>query len=188
MTSFFYQIDLEKESRPLTAFSTSDGHYTFKRLPFGLKISSNSFQGMLTIALNGLSHEAFLYVDDIIDFGYSIKHHNDNVCKYLQRLRQHNLALNTSKCQFLKSEVVYLGHWITDKGIKIDPSKFNTIQNYPIPKNADEVPRFVAFCNYYRRFIRNFAETAKSLNSLLRKKCNFYLDRRMSESLQNLEK
>lgn len=62
--SSFHQIELEKESRPLTAFSTQRGHFT--RLPFGLKIATNSFQRMLNIALAGLESKAFLYVDDII--------------------------------------------------------------------------------------------------------------------------
>ena len=68
MTSSFHQIPLHRDSRPLTAFSTPKGHFQFKRLPFGLKISSNSFQRMLTIALSGLDSQAFLYVDDIICF------------------------------------------------------------------------------------------------------------------------
>lgn len=48
MTSSFHQIELDRKSRPYTAFSTSNGHYQYTRLPFGLKISSNSFQRMLT--------------------------------------------------------------------------------------------------------------------------------------------
>lgn len=87
MTSSFHQIELDEESRPLTAFSTNNGHYQFKRLPFAIKISSNSFQRMLTIALTDLSASAFLYVDDIIVFGCSLNHHNNNLVKIFQRLR-----------------------------------------------------------------------------------------------------
>lgn len=47
------------------------------------------------------------------------------------------------------------------------------VKNYPIPTNADEVRRFVAFCNYYRRFIPKFADIARSLNSLLKKNTSF---------------
>lgn len=169
MTSSFHQIMLDEESRHYTAFSTSNGHYQFKRLPFGLKISSNSFQRMLTIALSGLDSEAFLYVDDIIIFGCSLTHHNNNLIKVFQRLKKYNLKLNASKCVFLKSEVVYLGHLITKDGIKTDPAKHKAIRDYPIPTNADEVKCFVAFCNYYRRFIANFADIAKCLNNLLKK-------------------
>lgn len=134
MTSSFHQIPLDNVSRKLTAFSTNKGHYQFKRLPFGLKISTNSFQRMLSIALSGLSESAFLYVDDIIVFGKSLQEHNRNLEKVLARLRAHNLKLNPAKCKFLKTEVTYLGHLITDKGVTTDPSKHNVVKDYPNPK------------------------------------------------------
>ena len=96
--------------------------------------------------------KAFIYVGDIIIFGCSLKHNNENPISVFDRLRKSNLKLNPDKCCFLKSEVVYLGHLITSEGIKTEPSKFKAIKNYSIPKNK----RFVAFCNYYRRFIKNF--------------------------------
>lgn len=89
------------------------------------------------------------------------------------KLREHNLKLNPSKCVFFESDVTYLGHHISEKGIQADRSKFSAIENYPTPKDADEVRRFVAFCNYYRRFIQNFAEIAYPLNKLLRKNIKF---------------
>ena len=55
MTSSFHQIELDYKSCPYSAFATPDNHYQYTRLPFGLKISSNSFQCMLTIALSGLA-------------------------------------------------------------------------------------------------------------------------------------
>lgn len=169
MTSSFHQINLDEDSRNLTAFSTSNGHYQFKRLPFGLKISSNSFQRMLTISLSGLDSKAFLYVYDIIVFGCNLRHYNENLSRVFERLSKYNLKLNASKCVFIKSEVIYLGHQITKDGIRTDPSKHKAIEQYPIPKDKDEVKRFVAFCNYYRRFIKNFAEITKCLNDQTKK-------------------
>ena len=58
-------------------------------------------------------------------------------------------------------------------GIQSDKSKYSVIANYPTPKNADEVRRFVAFCNYYRRFIPCFSELAAPLNKLLQKNAKF---------------
>jgi len=187
MTSSFHQIELQKDSRHLTAFSTNKGHFQFKRLPFGLKISTNSFQRMLTIALTGLDASAFLYVDDIIVYGCSLKHHNSNLEKVFKRLQQYNLKLNPEKCNFLSEKVIYLGHLITAKGIQTDPSKHKHILEYPIPKNADEVRRFVAFCNYYRRFIKNFAEIAKPLNNLLKKNVTFNWTNDCNNAFENLK-
>ena len=63
----------------MTTIFTSNGYYQFKKLSFGLKISFNSFQRVLTIALTSLDSNAFIYVDDVIVFGYSWQHHNYNL-------------------------------------------------------------------------------------------------------------
>lgn len=174
LMSGFHQIPLEDESRKYTAFSTTKGHYQFKRLPFGLNISPNSFQRMMAIAMAGLTPEiSFVYIDDIIVTGYSINNHFNNLVQVFDRLRHYNLKLNPEKCRFFKSEVTYLGHKITDQGILPDESKYETIKKFPIPNNTDEVRRFVAFCNYYRKFINNFANIARPLNNLLKKDINF---------------
>ena len=62
MTSSFHQNLLDDKSKQYTAFSTTDVYYQFKRLPFDLKVSYNSFQRMLTIAMSGLGSEAFIYI------------------------------------------------------------------------------------------------------------------------------
>lgn len=172
--SGFHQIELDEKSKRLTAFSTSNGHFEFNRLPFGLNISPNSFQRMMTIALSGLPPQcAFLYIDDIIVIGCSINHHLTNLEKVFKQLQNFNLKLNPKKCFFFRPDVTYLGHNISASGIQPDKSKFSTIINYPKPTTSDEVRRFVAFCNYYRRFIQNFAEIAHPLNRLLRKNAIF---------------
>lgn len=73
----------------------------------------------------------------------------------------------------MKSEVTYLGHRCTDKGILPDNSKFSTISDYPVPKDKEAAKRFVLFCNYYRNFIDNFASIAAPLNKLDKKNSKF---------------
>lgn len=188
LMSGFHQIPLEEQSKKYTAFSTSSGHYHFKRLPFGLNISPNSFQRMMTIALAGLTPEcAFVYVDDIVVIGCSENHHLRNLRLVFEKLRQYNLKLNPEKCFFFKQDVTYLGHKITDKGILPDDSKYDIIKKYPIPKNADEVRRYVAFCNYYRKFIENFSEIAQPLNKLLRKNTPFKWSEECNKSFEILK-
>lgn len=162
----FHQIPLDQDSRKYTAFSTSSGHFNFKRLPFGLNVSPNSFQRMMNIAMAGLTLEcAFIYIDDIVITGCSTTHHFENLRKVFERLRHYNLKLNASKCKFFRTEVTYLGHKITDRGILPDDSKFEALTKFPTPTNADEARRSVAFCNYYRKFVPNFAHIAKPLNA-----------------------
>lgn len=74
--SGFHQIPIEQNLREYTAFSTSNGSFQWKVLPFGLNIAPNSFMRMMNLAFAGLKpHQAFLYMHDIIVIGCS-KNHN----------------------------------------------------------------------------------------------------------------
>ena len=174
LMSGFHQIELEEKSRDITSFSTATGSYRFKRLPFGLKIAPNSFQRMMTLAFSGLKpSQAFLYMDDLVVLGCSEKHMLSNLTDVFELCRKYNLKLNPDKCSFFMHEVTFLGHKCTNQGILPDDSKFAAIRDYPIPKDAEEARRFVAFCNYYRRFIKNFAEFARHLTYLTKKNVEF---------------
>jgi len=57
--------------------------------------------------------------------------------------------VHPEKCTFFRHEVTFLGHKCTDKGILPDSKKYDVIEKYPIPTDADSARNFVAFCNYY---------------------------------------
>lgn len=186
--SGFHQIPIVKQDKKYAAFSRDSGHFEFNRLPFRLSISPSSFQRMMTIALSGIPPEcAFLYIDDIIVIGCSIKHHLYHLTKVFERSRSFNLKLNPSKCNFFKHEVLFLGHKISKYGILPDKSKSKAIANYPVPKNIDETRKFVAFCNYYRRFIHYFAQIALPLNRLQRKNTSFKWDQECQNAFEQLK-
>jgi len=174
LMSGFHQIELEKSSRDITSFSTSNGLYRFTRLPFGLKIGPNSFQRMMTIAFSGLEpSQAFLYMDDLIVIGCSGKHMLKKLTDVFEKCRKYNLKLHPEKCSFFMHEVTFLGHKCTDKGTLPDDKKNDFIMNYPAPHDADSARRFIAFCNYYRRFIKNFSEYSRHITRLCKKNVPF---------------
>lgn len=188
LMSGFHQIELDENSRNITSFSTDKGSFRFKRLPYGIKIAPNSFQRMMSIAFCGLSPaQAFLYMDDLVVLGCSEKHMLKNLRDVFSICRKYNLKLHPDKCSFFSHEVTYLGHKCTDKGILPDDSKFNVVLNYPTPQNADQTKRFVAFCNYYRRFIPNFAEHSRHLSRLCRKHVPFVWTNECKTAFQYLK-
>lgn len=170
----FHQIPLEKSSREITSFSTENGIYQWKVLPFGLNIAPNSFCRMMAIAFSGLKPEqCFLYVDDIIVLGKNERNHMENLKYVFDRCRKYNLKLNPEKCVFFRTEITYLGHKCTDKGILPDDRKTEAVQKYPTPKDKAAVKSFTAFTNYYRRFIENYAEIARPLHKMTGKNAIF---------------
>ena len=185
LVSGFFQIELEENSRDLTSFTTNKGTFRFKRLPYGLKVAPNSFQRMMDLAFAGLSpSQCFLYMDDLVVIGCSENQMIKNLTDVFRTCRKYNLKLHPSKCSFFKHEVTYLGHKCTNKGILPDDSKFEVIRKYPTPTDADSVRRFVAFCNYYRRFIPNFSNHSYYLNCLTRKKAKFIWSEKCEEAFQ----
>lgn len=184
----YYQVELDEQSRRFTAFTTDRGQWQMKRLPMGLKISPSAFSRLMTVAMAGLNYEkCFVYLDDLIVFGRNLSEHNKNLTDVFNRLRKVNLKLNPLKCEFLKKEILYLGHIISEKGISPDPDKIHALKEYPTPKNSDEVKRFVAFANYYRKFIPKFAELSVPLNKLCRKYARFEWTVECDECFQTLK-
>lgn len=183
----YFNVKLDENCRKLTAFYS--GQYQMTRMPMGLKTSPSSFSRMMNMAMSGLNNEkCLIYLDDLIVFGRNLTSHNKNLQDVFERLQKVNLKLNPSKCTFLKKQILYLGHLISNKGILPDPEKVSTIEKYPCPQNADEVKRFVAFTNYYRKFIPNFSEIAQPLNHLCRKNVLFNWDDTCQKSFEMLKK
>jgi hypothetical protein len=61
------------------------------------------------------------------------------------------------KCTILKPEVTFLGHVVSQKGIKPNPDNIAKILSWPAPKNVSEVRQILGMGSYYRRFIKDFS-------------------------------
>lgn len=169
LASRFHQIPMSEADAQKTAFSTPFEHYEFKRMPFGLKNAPATFQRLMDKVLSGLQGiELFVYLDDIVIYASSLMEHNRKFNKVTERLRDANLRLQPDKCEFLRNEVAYLGHIISEQ-VKPDPQKIEAVKNFLRPKNPKNVKQFLSLARYYRRFLNNFSKTAKPLTVLLKK-------------------
>ena len=65
--------------------------------------------------------DCLIHLDDIIIFSDTFEAHLDRLVAVFQRLYTYNLKLKASKCEFFKKEVTYLGHVVSEEGIKTDP-------------------------------------------------------------------
>lgn len=171
LASGYHQIPMANNDKNKTAFSTPYGHYEFNRMPFGLKNAPATFQRLMNAVLTGLQGiKCLIYLDDIVIFGASFQEHNKRLIEVLRRLRENNLKLQPDKCEFLRKEVTYLGHIITENGISPDPSKLEAVKNFPTPKKVKDIQAFIGLAGYYRKFIENFSKIAKPLTKLTKKK------------------
>ena len=169
LASGYWQVALEESDKEKTAFSTPQGHFEFNVMPFGLTNAPATFQRLIECALSGLTYDqCLIYLDDIIIFSSSFQEHLCRLKNVFLALRRAHLKLKLSKCTFACSEVHYLGHIVSAKGIKPDPRKVEAVSQYPAPSNVKEMKQFLGLTNYYRKFIYNYAHIAEPLNKLLR--------------------
>lgn len=174
LASGYHQIPLHPKDREKTGFSTEQGHFEFQRMCFGLKGGPATFQRLMNRVLTGINGvKAFVYLDDVIIVGTSLEDHQKQLRDVFTRLRSFNLKLQPFKCEFLRKEVAYLGHIITENGVQPDPKTTECVVNFPIPTNVKEIKSFLGLAGYYRRFIQNFSQITKPLTNLLKKDCEF---------------
>ena len=66
-------------------------------------------------------------------------------------------------------KIGFLGIVIGPNGIEIEVEKVNEVLSWPEPKNVKDIRKFLDLINYYRRFIKDFAQVARPMNMLTRK-------------------
>lgn len=167
----FLQVQLDDESSKLTTFWTPFGRYKWLRMPFGITSAPEEYQRRLHELLHGLSGIEVV-ADDILVYGCgetaeeALKDHDTNLTQLLLRAREVNLKLNEKKFKLRVKEVPYIGHILTDKGVKADPSKIAAVLSMPTPQNVEEVQRIIGFVNYLSKFLPNLADVCKPLREL----------------------
>ena len=175
MRSGYYHMGLSTESQAKSAFVIGGPHgakYEFKVCPFGLAQAPAYFQRLVNEVLRGLPF-AFGYLDDILVFSPNMDTHLKHVRQLFDRMREADLKLKASKCNFLKAHVQYLGHLISGKGIEPVPEKLESIKNMPSPTTPKEIKQFLGLIGYYRKFIPKFSDVARPLTNLTKKDIQF---------------
>ena len=189
LASGYWQVEMDDESKPLTAFVTHKGLYQFKVLPFGLTNAPGMFERLMEQILRGLQWEKCLvYLDDIIIFGSDFLTALSNLRAVFERIEAASLRLKPKKCNFFQREVAFLGHVVTPDGVACDPAKTETVSNWLAPQTVTEVRSFLGLASYYRRFINGFATIASPLTALTEKGRTFFWSEECSHAFEVLKK
>lgn len=185
----YWQISVRTEDRDKTAFITPFGLYRCKRMPFGLRNAPATFQKLVErfrSGLNGMS--LFAYLDDIILLSSDFESHVKELSAVFDRLELFKLKVNREKCQFACTEIKYLGHVLTPRGISVDTRKTDAICKMPPPRNIKHVKTFLQTFSWYRRFIERFADIARPLTDLLKKDAEWRWTEREQWAFEKLKR
>jgi hypothetical protein len=88
-------------------------------------------------------------------------------------LRDAHLFGNLEKCSFCTDQVSFLGYVVTPQGIKIDQTKVEAIQSWPVSTTVTQVRSFLELVGFYCRFVKDFSTVAALLHKLSKKSATF---------------
>ncbi|GBG83892.1 hypothetical protein CBR_g37762 [Chara braunii] len=182
-----HQIEVHPDDQYKTAFQTRYGHYESIVLPFGLTNAPATFQRRMNDLFRPwLDRFVIVYLDDILVFSRTLQEHQGHLRQVLQKLREANFKINAKKCEWAKTQVLYLGHVLDGDGIKPEESKIAAIRDWPTPRTLTELRSFLGLANYYRKFVRNFSTIIAPLRRLLKKEAIWPWDKDCTSALKKL--
>ncbi|KAL2246181.1 UNVERIFIED_CONTAM: Transposon Ty3-I Gag-Pol polyprotein [Sesamum indicum] len=177
LRSGYWQLRIEKESIPKTAFRTKYGHYEFVVMPFGFTNVPAAFMSLMNKTLQPFLHQfVIVFIDDILIYSSSPEEHEQHLRTIFQILREKQFTKNSANVSF---------GW---KGVQPDPAKVKAILEWEPPKNVSEIRSFLGLAGYYRRFVKDFSIIAKPLTNLLKKNAPFNCNDKCAQSFEELKK
>ncbi|GBG84562.1 hypothetical protein CBR_g38844 [Chara braunii] len=173
---FFSKLDLKSGYHQLSicpndcyksAFKTWYGHFEWAVMPFGLTNAPTTFQAAMTNEFRAmLDRFVLVYLDDILVYSWTLEDHLGHLRRVLETLCRAKYKANREKCEFVRQELEYLGHFVTPEGISPLSDKIQAIQEWPEPRNVTHIRLFLGLAGYYQRFIKGYSKIAAHLTKL----------------------
>ena len=167
----YHCVPVAAKSRPLLAFVTPFGLYTWKRMPFGAANSGPCYSRFMEMLVSKLkSPWTLCYLDDLMVHTVTTEQHLEELKKVFQMHREAGIKLRASKTYLFETEAHYLGYKITQEGVCMREDYVEKILDWPTPTTVKELSSFLGVVGYYRSFIPQFASLTHEMNAQKKKK------------------
>ena len=144
----FWQMPVRKADRQKTAFACELGLFEWRRKPFGMCIASAVFQRTIARALQKIVNRegsmVMANIDDIVIATETIEDHTVRLHEVFECLREAGFKMRVAKCDFMKSEIKYLGRVVSAEGIKPDSKAVSKLRDWEVPGTRQSCKAFWA--------------------------------------------
>ncbi len=170
----FNKLRMHSDSEDLTIFIISFDFYKYHVMSFELINDSTFYQHYMNDVLFDYLHQfCQIYLDDIIIYSKILKKHKRHVRLILHRLRETDLQININKCEFHVQKIFFLRLLLFIEELKMNFRKVQAVVEWSTSTNLTQMQFFIDFCNFYRRFIKNFSKIVYLLIQLTQKEVIF---------------
>ncbi|GBG77977.1 hypothetical protein CBR_g25908 [Chara braunii] len=167
LKSGYHQLSIRPSDCYKSAFKTRYGHFEWVVMPFGLTNAPATFQVAMTNEFRAmLDRFVLVYLDDILVYSRTLEDHLGHLRRALETLHCAKYKANRDKCEFVRQELEYLGHFVTPEGISPLSDKIQAIQEWPELWNVTHIRSFLGLAGYYQRFIKRDSKIAANLTKL----------------------
>ena len=130
LRSGYYQLRVKEVDVSKTAFRTRYGHYVFLVMPFGLTNASAAFMDLMSRVFRPYVDQfVVVFINDILVYFKDAQEHEKHLRIVLETLREKRFYAKLSKCDFWLKEVSFLGYIMSTEGIRVDPTKIESVVN-----------------------------------------------------------
>jgi len=170
----FNKLRMSSESENLTTFVTFFNVYKYRIMLFKLTNESASFQHYINDVLFECLHKfCQIYLNDILIYSKTLKEHRTHMKEVLNKLREVDLQIDIDKCEFKIQKISFLELLIFINDLQMNFRKVDVIRSWKVSRSLIYVQIFIDFCNFYRRFIKNFSKIIQLMIKLTWKDHSF---------------
>ncbi|KAK0605493.1 hypothetical protein LWI29_027475 [Acer saccharum] len=186
--SGYNQIRMNKADEEKTSFTTNQGLYCYKVIPFGLKNAGATYQRLVNrIFARQIGKNMEVYVDDMLTKSTTAEKHTEDLKETFDVLRKYQMKLNPSKCVFGVPSGKFLGFQVHQRGIEVNPEKIKALEGMASPKTLKDVQRLTGCLASLNRFIAKSTDKCAPFFKAIKKGKGLEWSTKCEEAFQKLK-
>src|SRR6218665_525995 len=159
MTKAYFQVPIAPQDRLLRGFVTSQGHFQWRYMAFGLRKAPVTFSRLVTKVFKGLEEFCEAYLDDVMVFSKTWQNQITHLNQVFDRIRLANLTLNLRKCEFSNAQLHFLafghflailGHSLSLNTVQAQQKKVDVLLKFPPPASKKQVQSLLGLAGITR--------------------------------------